>query len=251
MKQQHKTETDYNYAGITIHAASGLHEFAMDVVLSTCLPKAHILDLACGSGAFTKRLQDHGFRTTSVDLSLDTFKLGSESYELDFNADFSGRVAKEKYDAIVALEVIEHLENPLHFLRQLKQIAGPRTPIFISFPNIYLYSSLHSFYMNGTFGNWSPFLYWETGHQTLLPDWLFEEHLKKTGFFMEEKHFCAPVVFPKELKSFILHKIFFKLVCLFNRKISPTARKAEAVLFVIRNQADLPGKTVPVKAVSA
>lgn len=237
MKQQHKTETDYNYAGITIHATSGLHEFAMDVVLKTCPPKAHILDLGCGSGAFTKRLQDHGFRTTSVDLSLETFKLDSDHYELDFNADFAGRLLGRKYDAIVALEVIEHLENPLHFLRQLKQLAAPETPIVVSFPNMYLYWSLHAFYMNGTFANWSPFLYWETGHQSLMTDWLFEEHLKKAGFILEHKHYCAPIVFPTGLISLILHKVFFTLVCLFNRRISPVARRSEAVLFVIRKQA--------------
>jgi len=243
MKQQHKTETDYNYAGITIHAATGLHEYAMDVVLRKCTPNGHILDLGCGSGAFTKRLQDHGFRTTSVDLSLDTFKLRSERYEFDFNGDFAEQLTGKKYDAIVALEVIEHLENPLHFLRQLKLIAGQDIPLFISFPNLYLYWSLYTFYKDGTFGNWSPFLYWETGHQSLMTDWLFEEHLKKTGLSLEEKHYCAPVAFPKNLKSFIEHRIFFALACLFNRKISPMARMAEAVLFVIKKQ-QLPDGTI-------
>lgn len=238
MKQQHKTETDYNYGGITIHAAVGLHEFAMGVIREKCKPNAHILDLGCGSGAFTKRLQDNGFRTTSADLSLDTFKLGSERLELDFNTDFSSRLKRENYDAIVALEVIEHLENPQHFLRQIRMIADRGIPIFISFPNMYLYWSIHSFYKDGTFANWSPFLYWETGHQTLMTDWLFEEHLKKTGFILDEKFFCAPIVFPKRLASRILHKTFFSLVCRFNKRISREARQSEALLFVVRTRKD-------------
>ncbi|MBI5485457.1 MAG: class I SAM-dependent methyltransferase [Deltaproteobacteria bacterium] len=238
MKQKHKTETTYNYAGITIHAAQGLHEYAMEVVRKRCGQNGHILDLGCGSGAFTRRLHDHGFTTTSVDLSLDTFALDSEKLELDFNTDFAGRLAGQKYDAIVALEVIEHLENPLHFLRQLRLIASAETPIFISFPNSYLYWSIRSFAKDGTFANWSPFLYWETGHQTLLTDWLFEEHLKKTGLRLEEKHFCAPVQFPRNLKSLILHSAFVGLLHFFYRKISPEARMAEALLFVISKQAD-------------
>lgn len=180
MKQQHTTETVYKYDGITIHAARGLHEYAIDVIHDNCKGNGHVLDLGSGSGAFTKRLQNHGFTTTSVDLTLDTFALSSESYKLDFNTDFAAPLAGKSYDAIVALEVIEHLENPLHFLRQLKLIAGHETVIFVSFPNLYLYLSLVTFYKHGTFGNWSPFLYWETGHQTVIPDWLFEEHLKKT-----------------------------------------------------------------------
>ena len=80
-------------------------------------------------------------------------------------------------------------------------------------------------------------------------DWLFEEHLKKTGFGVDKKHYCAPVVFPK--KNFVLHKVFFKLVCLFNRKISPQARMAEVVLFVIRKQPQLSGETAPSASGSA
>jgi len=239
VKQQHKTETVYKYDGITIHAAPGLHEYAMDVILDKCRKNGRILDLGCGSGAFTKRLQNHGFITNSVDLSLDTFALNSECYEIDLNSNFSQRFSSRNYDVIVALEVIEHLENPLHFLRQLKLIAGPETIIFVSFPNLYLYYSVVTFYKHGTFGNYSPFLYWETGHQTIMTDWLFEAHLKKTGLMLEKKHFCAFINFHKQPIKFVLHKVLFNLVCLFNKKISPEARMSEVVLFQFRNEAGL------------
>jgi 2-polyprenyl-3-methyl-5-hydroxy-6-metoxy-1,4-benzoquinol methylase len=245
MKQQHKTETPYNYKGITIHAAPGLHEHAIEVLMRRCRGNDHVLDLGCGSGAFTKRLQDHGFVTTAVDLSLDTLGPDTECHQLDFNSDFATCLGGKNFNAIVALEVLEHLENPLHFLRQLKLIANQQTIILISFPNIYLYWSLHSFYRNGTFANWSPFLYWETGHQSLLTDWLFEEHLKKTGFSPEEKHFCAHVNFPKNLKSFILHKIFFKLICRFNHAISPEVRSSEAVLYLLKKKNENPEEIAP------
>ena len=237
MRQKHKSETTYSCEGVPIHAAKGLHERAAEVILNRRQGKGNVLDLGCGSGAFSKRLQTIGFTTTSVDLSLDTFSLNSESCEVDFNSEFSERFAQKNYDAIVALEVIEHLENPLHFLRQLKRIANSETIILVSFPNMYLYSSVYSFYKNGTFGNWTPSLYWETGHQTILTDWLFEEHLKKTGFVLEEKFFCAPFTPPPGhfVKS-LLHKVFYNLVCFFNNKISPQARKSEVVLFLFRNK---------------
>lgn len=235
MKQQHKTETEYKYKGITIHAAPGLHEYAMDVVLNKCRKNGSILDLGCGSGAFTKRLQDHGFKTTSVDLSLDTFALESERCELDLNADFTGRFIQQKFDAIIALEVIEHLENPLQFLRQLKQLAGPETVIIISFPNLYMYVSLIAFFKDGTFGDWSPYLYWETGHQSIIPAWLFEEYLKKTGLSLEERHFCAPLPLPRNFRRFI-HIAFIGVVCFLSKRIPPEARRNEVVLFLIRNR---------------
>jgi SAM-dependent methyltransferase len=236
VKQQHKTETEYKYQGITIHAAPGLHEYALELVRKNCKKNGLILDLGCGSGAFTKRLQDHGFRTSSVDLSLDTFVPDTESCELDLNTEFSGRFSSTAFDAIVALEVIEHLENPLQFLRQLKQLAGPETPVFISFPNMNMYLSLVFFFREGTFGDWSPFLYWETGHQTVMPVWLFEEHLKKTGLIPVEKHFCAPLPLPRTWRR-LLHLAFIELACMCNRKISRQERENEAVLFLIRNRA--------------
>jgi len=236
VKQKHKSETSYSCEGVAIHAAKGLHEHAIEVIQNRCQVRGKVLDLGCGSGAFSKRLQTLGFETTSVDLSLDTFSLDSESCEVDFNSDFSERFAQDSYDVIVALEVIEHLENPLHFLRQLKLIAKSEAIILVSFPNMYLYSSVYSFYRNGTFGNWSPSLYWETGHQTILTDWLFEEHLKKTGLTLDGKYFCAPFSPPPGhwVKS-LMHKIFYRIVCVFNKKISPEARKSEVVLFLIRN----------------
>jgi 2-polyprenyl-3-methyl-5-hydroxy-6-metoxy-1,4-benzoquinol methylase len=237
VKQKHKSDTTYSCEGVPIHAAKGLHELATDVISNRCKGRGKVLDLGCGSGAFSKRMQTLGFATTSVDLSLDTFSLNSESCEVDFNSDFAERFSREKFDVIVALEVIEHLENPQHFLRQLKLMANSDTVILVSFPNIYLYSSVYSFFRNGTFGNWSPALYWETGHQTILTDWLFEEHLKKTGLALEEKHFCATFHPPSGhwVKS-LLHKLFLTMVCILNPAISSKARKSEVVLFVIGNK---------------
>jgi 2-polyprenyl-3-methyl-5-hydroxy-6-metoxy-1,4-benzoquinol methylase len=236
MKQKHKSESLYTYEGVPIHAAKGLHEGAMDVIRKHAKGKVTALDFGCGSGAFTKRLQDNGFRTTSVDLSLDTFALRSECYEMDLNSDFFQRFSSRDFDVIVALEVIEHLENPLHFLRQLKLIANSKTLILVSFPNLYLYSSVYSFFINGAFANWSPSLYWETGHQTILTDWLFEEHLKKTGLVFEEKYYCGTFEPPPgHFVKYFLHKLFYALVCVFNTGISSKVRKNQVVIYQISN----------------
>lgn len=236
MKQKHKDEGINTYEGVPIHSAKGLHEHATEEIKKCCKGKATVLDIGCGSGALSKRLQDNGFTTTSVDLSLDTFFLDSASCEIDLHSNFSERFVGQDFGAIVALEVIEHLENPLHFLRQLKLIANSETIILVSFPNIYLYSSVFTFFKKGTFANWSPSLYWEIGHQTILTDWLFEEHLKKIGFELEEKFFCSVFEPPSvNIFKYFLHKIFYQLVCLLNKGISSEARKSQVVMFLFRN----------------
>ena len=234
MKQQHKTETEYNYKGSMIHASEGLHEVAIGI-LNAEHPSGgkHVLDLGCGSGAFTKRLCDNNFSTTSVDILLDSFNLNTVALEIDLNSNFSETLSVKHYDAIVALELIEHLENPLGFLRQLKSLTSDDTILIISFPNIYLHYAIKSFIYNGTFVNWNIHQYWHTGHQTIMTDWLFEQHLKKVGLAVSDKLFCAPVEFPSVWYKKIYNKLFFLLVKVISPSISKQARLSDVVLYKI------------------
>ena len=83
-EQLHRTETDYNYKGRSIHASVGLHETSMEKINEDEMSDTkHILELGCGSGAFSQRLLDHGYFTTSVDLNLDNFSVETEALEVD------------------------------------------------------------------------------------------------------------------------------------------------------------------------
>jgi len=235
-KQQiHKADLGYSFMGIPIHAAHGLHEYAMQVIEKKIKNGKKVLDLGCGSGAFSKRLQETGFVTTSVDMALDTFSLKTEAYEVDLNKDFSHVDSlNKKHDAIVALEVIEHLENPLNFLRQIKEISNADTLVFISFPNIYLYWSVLSFYRKGVFNCFDSQMYWGSGHQTLLTDWLFEQHVEKTEGVIVDKFFCANFKFPTGIKG-LLHRLFYYFIRIFDGKvISAEARFNSIVLYVLK-----------------
>ena len=230
---KHKTHTDNYYKNLNIQATSGVHNFTMDRILELNNgEKKHILDLACGTGAFTQRSLDNGFKTTSVDIYSDKLPIDTEYFMLDLNNNFSEHLAHNKYDFIVALEIIEHLENPFHFLRQIKEIATPQTVIFISFPNIHLWQATRTFITEGTFVNWNVDQYWNTKHQTILTDWLFEQHLKKTGLKLVNKYFPSPVDIPKT-KMYLFHKLYFELICLLSLRISKNIRMSDNALFEI------------------
>jgi 2-polyprenyl-3-methyl-5-hydroxy-6-metoxy-1,4-benzoquinol methylase len=232
--QQHKTDTGYTYKGHTIHATRGLHEYAMEKLLAI-YPSGgkHVLDIGCGSGAFTQRLHDHGFTTTSTDIDLSAFALNSEAHQLDLNANFHTVLGTQRYEVIVALEVIEHLENPLDFLRKIKQLMDHDSLLIVSFPNIYLHYAIRTFVEQGSFVNWDAFQYWSTGHQTILTDWLFEQHIKKTGLEVKEKYFCAPVEFPLPILKRLVYQLFFLLMRLLTPQISKAARLSDAIVFVV------------------
>ena len=233
MVKTQKKDFSNHYKGLEIHATMGVHKFTIQRILELHNgKKGHVLDLACGSGAFTQRAIDNGFKTTSVDFSAEKLALDTEYYNLNLNKDFAKHLSHNKYDFIIALEIIEHLENPYHFLRQIRKIASPKTVIFISFPNIHLWLATRSFIEDGTFINWNIDQYWNTKHHTILTDWLFEQHLIMTGLKLINKYFPSPLDVPRT-KMYLLHKFYFELICLLSRKISRNARMSDAALFEI------------------
>lgn len=232
--QTHKVQTGYYYKGHTIHATRGLHERAMEMLLAIYPAGGkHVLDMGCGSGAFTQRLHDHGFTTTSADIDLGTFALNSEAHQLDLNGDFHTTLGTQRYEVIVALEVIEHLENPLDFLRKVKGLMDQNSLLVISFPNAYLHYAVKAFVSGGTFANWDVYQYWNSGHQTIMTDWLFEQHLKKVGLAVREKQFCAPVEFPRPMLKRLIYQLSFLILRLLSPRISAAARLSDALVFVV------------------
>jgi len=101
-----------------------------------------VLDIAAGEGAFSKRLFDNGFCVDSVDIDHENFKYNGTIpfVKIDLNnAQNLGEFIlqnKERYDIVVSMETIEHLENPWMFLRSLKEVVKPGGYIVLSTPNI-------------------------------------------------------------------------------------------------------------------
>jgi SAM-dependent methyltransferase len=141
-----KKELEY-YDGLLIMADTGLHSQVFSVVndAKNEIKKEndiHVLDVAAGEGAFSKRLHDNGFFVESVDIDQENFKYHDTIpfSKIDLNNEknwyeFSQR-NKEKYDIVVSMETIEHLENPWMFLRGLKELVKPEGYIVLSTPNI-------------------------------------------------------------------------------------------------------------------
>jgi len=234
-KQAHKNTDGASYKGIPVHAAPGLHEAVIEHIAASASEK-RILELGCGSGALTLRLVENGFQVRAVDLSLDSFAAEVEALELDLNGDFAEILSDQDTDLVVAVEVIEHLENPQHFLRQIARLMKPETRLWLSFPNMLLYLNGWLFPKDGTFAFWNEQQYWEMGHQTLLPAWLFEQHLKKAGLRPLARHFVAPADLKEShgnpLKRLISRGILEIMLLLF-RSVSRQQRLASCVLYQI------------------
>lgn len=166
------------YKNILMMVDLGMHEHIF-AEIARCVPKgARLLDFGCGEGALSQRLVDNGYSVTSVDKNPSYFKcVGSKYVQVDFDSksqldDFiAGHV--DSFDAVIGIEVIEHVENQWEYLRGLKAMCKKGGHIFVSTPNVQSWLSRLSFLRNGRFhqfadadleyGHISPITIWEIG----------------------------------------------------------------------------------------
>jgi SAM-dependent methyltransferase len=119
-------------------ATPGLHGEVFDY-LARFFPAqgGPVLDLGAGTGAWASRLLQHGFAdVTAIDLNPGPFAAKASFIPGDLNQDFGRLLGEKKFLLITALEVIEHLENPAHFLRECAGLLGPGGSLVLTTPNI-------------------------------------------------------------------------------------------------------------------
>ena len=94
-------------------------------------------DIGAGQGALSQRLHDAGFNVTAFDLSSEGWRSRDVvCRECDFNGSLEQIGQHGPFAALCAIEVIEHLENPRAFLRQLIELGRvSHAWLIISTPN--------------------------------------------------------------------------------------------------------------------
>lgn len=111
-----------------------------------------ILDFGSGRGQFLKLVHSQNFpQLTGTDLMPRPGDLPPEISWVQTNLNEELPFDKESFDAIVALEVIEHLENPRHMLRVLNKLLKPGGHLIISTPNNHSWRAILSLIVKGHF----------------------------------------------------------------------------------------------------
>lgn len=167
--------------GPEIHAADGVHQEAF-AVLSRVLPQGkRVADLGAGSGAFSVRLKSAGYDPVAVDMDVDVRPPDIPFIEADIS-NLGALFSENSLPAAVAIEVLEHLHNPIGFLESVLAALEPGGIFLATTPNVlHPYSKL-KFVVNGTFAWFSRAAYWDTGHITPLPEWILRSHLISVGY---------------------------------------------------------------------
>ena len=98
---------------------------------------ARVLDLASGTGAFLARLRDSGYRNlAAVELNVEGFRLeGVAPSSVDLNSNFAAALPHD-HGLITAIEIIEHLDCPRRFLRNVRELLTDGGYLLLTTPNV-------------------------------------------------------------------------------------------------------------------
>ena len=164
-------------------APTGLHNFCEKLIEKYFDKSSHILDIAAGTGAMARRLANKGYSNiTANDIDIDSFEAAEIKFRsIDLNSKFADRFQTEAFDGILAIEIIEHLENSLAFLRQCNSILKTDGYLLITTPNILGSESLVQWLKNGHFLYFSPEWYQCIKHISILPSWMLEAQILECG----------------------------------------------------------------------
>jgi SAM-dependent methyltransferase len=112
-------------------------ELTLDLLRDLHLrPPARVLDAGCGWGVTLESLEARGFQAVGLDVSRRTLEKldrpGRHLIEADLSRPMPPRAAG--YDAVLALDVIEHLDDDAGAVRRLARLARPGGLVVVSVP---------------------------------------------------------------------------------------------------------------------
>lgn len=125
-------------------AAPGTWECALSQLPDT----GRALVAGAGRGGLSWILNSKGFDVTSLDLHPEHFAVNGLTCSMaDFNQPLL--LTPEQFDLVLAVEVVEHLENPWLFLREAVRVLRPGGRLVFTSPNVVSAPSRLLFLRNG------------------------------------------------------------------------------------------------------
>jgi ubiquinone/menaquinone biosynthesis C-methylase UbiE len=108
------------------------------IVTKQKIPSGKLADVGCGIGFFLSIASKGGFETRGIDLSKDAIKYAKEKFGLNVQQGTLEDISlpADHFDVVTCWEVVEHLDDPIKFLNEIKRILKKDGLLFISTPNV-------------------------------------------------------------------------------------------------------------------
>jgi SAM-dependent methyltransferase len=178
--------SDKLYKGLEVFASSGVHPEAIEVIRNYLTPGMKVLEVGAGTGAFTLRLKECDYNVVASGIEPEAFALEDVPYVfMDLNKELPTEHCGY-YEAVVAIEVIEHVENIFDFFRKVSKVLAPGGYAFITTPNIVSTLDRMIFLKRGMFNLFRPQLIDQPGHIQIIPYWLVIAASEKAGLNLKQ-----------------------------------------------------------------
>ena len=111
-----------------------LHQYVIHEAALT--PDTVSVELGANRGILSSHVAQKVKRHLAVDMFPPDMAGSSETVALDLNSAFSERVGRKQYDCCIALDVIEHLNDPDEFLREVFRLLKTGGRLYVSTANV-------------------------------------------------------------------------------------------------------------------
>jgi SAM-dependent methyltransferase len=180
-------------------------------------PCTSILDLASGSGAMLARFRDIGYtQLCAVELNTARFRLaGINPLAIDLNGEFS-QCFDRHFGLISAMEIIEHLDSPRHFLRQVWKLLEDEGYLLLTTPNVSNWLGRIYFFLRGDL-RWFDASHYRGGHISPISDVQMRFMLNENGFDLVDSTSAGSFFGP--LRRLMLAPVISFLGTLFGKRM--------------------------------
>ncbi|MCK4395680.1 MAG: class I SAM-dependent methyltransferase [Candidatus Marinimicrobia bacterium] len=178
---------------------------------------SRILDIGAGNGILSRLLQKRHSNLIIDGIEPNSYaaKLAKKYYRnfyTGYAQNFFDLIAQEKYDYIILADVIEHIADPLEFLKKLASIISIKTKIILSIPNI-AFGAIRFSLLNGNFDYIDSGII-ERTHLRFFTLKTLETLISNSGLNIEKILFLQRSLFRSEIKienlkisPFLFHKV--------------------------------------------
>lgn len=139
LKEYYNAECKYNYEPapmskeVATSSVKDLHK-----LIEYYMPKArNILEIGCSYGHIIYGLKERGYEVVGTDLSESACRYAQKHYCLKvYNSEFPPDEFMKYFDVLILSQVIEHVLDPVAFLRKASYFLREDGIVFIGTPNI-------------------------------------------------------------------------------------------------------------------
>ncbi|MFA5878106.1 MAG: class I SAM-dependent methyltransferase [Candidatus Staskawiczbacteria bacterium] len=101
------------------------------------IKETKVLDLGCGTGEFLNELEKRGCEVWGVDFDKNAIALAEKNFDFKniYNSSFEvffQKINLPKFDIVTSFQVLQYLDNPLEFIKNIKKILKPNGKIVLS-----------------------------------------------------------------------------------------------------------------------